>query len=84
MYVWFLVLPGRDLSGGNYRPIDLLLSLTTQILSASVLSPAYYAQFFTHCAFEQCSKNVPIMLNIMPMTTEIMPHFVYNFMTRLA
>ena len=30
-------------------------------------------------AFEQCSKNLRIMLNIMPITTAIMPQFVYDF-----
>ena len=30
-------------------------------------------------AFEHCSKMLPIMLNIMPMTTAIMPQFVYEF-----
>ena len=30
-------------------------------------------------AFEQCSKNLPIMLNIMPMPTAIMPKFLYDF-----
>ena len=30
-------------------------------------------------AFEQCSKNLPIMLNIIPMITAIMPQFVYDF-----
>ena len=42
-------------------------------------SPAYNAQFFTYYAFEQCSKYLPIMLNIMHMTTAIMPQFVYDF-----
>ena len=28
-------------------------------------------------AFEQSSKKLPIMLDIMPMTTAIMPQFVY-------
>ena len=35
-------------------------------------------------AFEQCSKILPIMLNIMSMTTAIMPQFVCVFMTSLA
>ena len=35
-------------------------------------------------AFQQCSKILPIMLNIMPLTTAIMPHLAYDFMTRLA
>ena len=38
-------------------------------------------------AFEQYSKELPIMLNIMPITTVIVPHFIYNFtifMTILA
>ena len=30
-------------------------------------------------AFEQCSKILLIMLNIMPITTAIMPPFAYNF-----
>lgn len=39
----------------------------------------YYAQFFTYYAFEQCSKNLPIMLNIMPITTAVMPQFIHNY-----
>ena len=34
--------------------------------------------FFTYYGFEQCSKISPIILNIMPMTTAIMPQFVYD------
>ena len=30
-------------------------------------------------AFKHCLKKLPIMLNIMPITTAIMPQFVYNF-----
>ena len=45
-----------------------------------VCTPAYYAQFFTYYAFEQCSKNLPIMLNdVTAMTTAIMPQFVNGF-----
>ena len=42
---------------------------------------------FTYHALEQCSKKLPIMLNIMPMSTAIMPQFVNDLlflMTRLA
>ena len=39
----------------------------------------YYAQIFTYHAFEQCSKDLPIMFNIMPMTSAIIPQFVYDF-----
>ena len=49
------------------------------------INPGLLCSIFTYYAFEQCSKNLPyIMLNIMPMTTAIMPQFVYDFMTRLA
>ena len=41
------------------------------------IAPAYFAQFFTYNAFEHCSKKLPIMLNIMPITTAIMPQFAY-------
>ena len=34
--------------------------------------------FFTNYVFEQCSNKLPIMLSIMPMTTAIMPQFVYD------
>ena len=46
---------------------------------SDIQAPAYYAQFFTYYAFEQCSKMLPIMLNIMPITTAIMPQFIYNY-----
>ena len=43
------------------------------------VSPGLLCSNFTYYAFEQCSKNLPIMLNIMPITTAIMPQFVYDF-----
>ena len=42
------------------------------------VSLAYYAQIFTYYASEQCSKNLPIMLNIIPMATTIMPPVVQD------
>ena len=46
-----------------------------------IKAPAYYAQNFTYYAFEQCSKMLPIMLNIMhmPICIAIMPQFIYIF-----
>ena len=44
-------------------------------------------KFLPIILFEQCSKILPFMLNIMPITAAIMPQFIYNFiilMTRLA
>ena len=34
--------------------------------------------YYTYYAFEQCSQKLPIMLNIMPITTPVMPQFIYN------
>ena len=36
---------------------------------------------FTYYALEQCSKKLPITLNIMPATTAIMPQIIHNFIT---
>ena len=36
--------------------------------------------FCTYHAFEQCSKKLPIMLNIMPINAAIMPQLIYNLM----
>ena len=44
-----------------------------------VLSLNLLCSIFTYYAFEQCSKNLPVMLNIMSMTTAIMLQFVYDF-----
>ena len=59
----------------------------TYSICLCLLSPGLLCSIFTYYAFEQCSKNLPIMLNIMPITTAIMPQFLYGFinlMTRLA
>ena len=53
--------------------------LKAKDVSHSRYALAYYAHFFTYFAFEQCSKKLPIMLNIMPITTEIIPQFIYDF-----
>ena len=45
---------------------------------------AYYAQFFSNYAFEQCSKKLPIMLNIMPITTATVHIQLLLLITRLA
>ena len=39
----------------------------------------FYLLYSYIYAFEQCSRKLPIMLNIMPLTTAIMPQFIYNF-----
>ena len=54
------------------------------INSAPHKAPVYYAQFFTYYAFEQCSKMLPVKLNIMPLTTAIMPQFIYNFIIAMS
>ena len=43
------------------------------------ISLSLLCSIFIYYAFEQCSKKLPIMLNIMPMTTAMMPQFVYDF-----
>ena len=49
------------------------------------VSPAYYAQFFTHYAFKQWSKNLPIMLNIMLKLLQLCHSFLCMIlMTRVA
>ena len=52
-----------------------------QFISSPIKPRPIMLNFYTYYAFEQlqCSKNLPIMLNIMPMTTAIMPQFVYDF-----
>ena len=49
----------------------------------SPLSPGLLCSIFTYYAFEQCSNNLPIMLNIMPMTTAIMPPQIINALASL-
>ena len=45
------------------------------------ISPVYKlnTQFFGYYAFEQCSKKLPIILNIMPITTASIQKFIYIF-----
>ena len=50
-------------------------------------SPGLLCLIFYLLRFWAMLKNLPIMLNIMPITTAIMPQFVYDFIiltTRLA
>ena len=46
------------------------------VVRSMQLVPAYYAQIFAYYAFEQGSKRLPIMLNIMPINAAIMPQFI--------
>ena len=70
---------------GKYCKLPLGIQRPT--VKNELISPGLLCSNLTYCAFEQCSKILPIMLNIMPITTAIMPQFIYNFiisMTRLA
>ena len=53
--------------------------MSKKAAKSMAIAPVYFAQFFSYNVFEHCSKKLPIMLNIMPITTAIMPQFVYNF-----
>ena len=37
------------------------------------------SKFYLYYAFEQCSITLPVMLNIMPITTAIIPQFIHFF-----
>ena len=49
-----------------------------------IVSPGLLCSIFTYYAFEHCSKKLPVMLNIMPITTAIMSQCIYNVIARLA
>ena len=70
-----------DLTLVMYQSLQLS---TYTAASSGVCAPLTKPQpimlnFYLFYAFEQCSKNLPFMLNIMSIITAIMPHFVYDF-----
>ena len=61
--------------------LALQLSVAYLVLQLSALREACYAQFLPIKLLSSAQKvaSVLAMLNIMPITTAIMPQFIYNF-----
>ena len=59
--------------------LDMALKLRHFIETKLIIGPGLLYANFTYYAFEQFSKKSSIMLNIMSITTKIIPEIIYNF-----
>ena len=59
-------------------PLSHMAGIYSWLYNMVYIYSPFCSIFYLLYAFEQCSKKLPVMLNIVPMTA-IMPQFVYDF-----